>query len=134
MGISAIRANTSEIQNLSGWINSNLLCQGRAQPYAVVCYRELIVIQRRIRRIENETAGPELMVLAILLAVIMVATIISLVLYVRHLKGKLDGLSNSDEEISGIQLEQPLNRANDNDNLRDSKNVDEEPEWGAQNL
>ena len=86
-----------------------------------------MVIQRRI---ENETAGTGVIVLAIVLAVIMVATIISLCLYVRHLRRKLANLSNSDEEISGIELDRPLNQQN---NI-DSKNVDGESERGANNL
>jgi hypothetical protein len=131
MGISAIRANDSEIQNLSGWANANLLCRGSPQPYAVVCYRKLIVIQRRI---ENETAGTGLIVLAIVLAVIMVSTIISLGLYVRHLRKKLKNLSHSDDESSGIELDQPLNKLNDNDISMDSKNVGGESEKRAKNL
>ena len=102
--IRKIRALASEVQNLSEFSDGELLCPHGSRPYAVVCFMDLSRVERRL-----ESAEPGLMVMAVILAIVMIATIISLGLYVRHLKKKIDYTKGVLNENSGVELEKPQN-------------------------
>ena len=104
-----IRALESEVQSLSEFNGGELFCPHSGKPYAVVCFNDLLRIERRL-----ESAEPGLMVMAVILAIVMIATIVSLGLYVRHLRKKLDYSKGNDNENSGPESNRSPNTRNDN--------------------
>ena len=120
-------STSEEIDNITRWKTEGFACPpGSSAQYAVVC-------SEYINRIEanSENAESGLLVMGILLSIIMVAIIISLGLYVRHLRKKL-GPANSSSEHSGVELDQPLNTQANNMPSNDVM-MDEEPGGGANN-
>ena len=105
MGLQNIRTTYNEVQKLAEFNSApaELSCPSGSQPYALVCYRELERVERSL-----ESAEPGMVVMAILLALIMVATIVCLGLYVRHLRHKLSQHTITPES-SAMELQQPLN-------------------------
>ena len=105
-----IRANISEVQNLSEFDDGELLCPHGTRPYVVVCFTDLSRVERRL-----ESAEPGLMVMAVILAIVMIATIISLGLYVRHLRKKIDySRGNLDDNLED-ELDRPPNTGKKSD-------------------
>lgn len=105
-----IRAWESEVKNLSEFNNGVLFCPHSGKPYAVVCFNDLLRIERRL-----ESAEPGLMVMAVILAIVMIATIVSLGLYVRHLRKKLDYSKGKENENSGPESNRSRNIRNSNE-------------------
>ena len=105
-----IRALESEVQNLSEFNGGGLFCPHSGRPYAVVCFNDLLRIERRL-----ESAEPGLMVMAVILAIVMIATIVSLGVYVRHLRKKLDYSKGNDNENSGSESHRSTNTRNNNE-------------------
>ena len=102
MGDQVFQTNSDELQNMSRWDSTEnpvLQCEARGNSvytHYVVCSQTFNVMRSQLNaRLDVDDAGSDLLVMAIMLTIVVLALLASMTWYIRHLKAKLNNVQEN---------------------------------------
>ena len=102
MGDQVFQTNSEELQNMSRWDSTDnpvLQCEALGNSvytHYVVCSQTFNVMRSQLNaRLDIDNAGSDLLVMAIMLTIVVIALIASMTWYIRHLKAKLKNVQQN---------------------------------------